>query len=177
MSLGDPISTATRACGLHTRPCCNIWSNKFEKFSYKLSWRSSLTSRNNIQEDNLIVPVIEISLFTLQCRNLLLTIEQTFAFSATHAKFFFRFSIASDVTSFSSLYTCLSFIRRLSPDGHNLQESLSITSAKTISPEKVKCNGQATLSEKRTREPRCFIGILIFPIYLPHQVKAKSLFK
>ncbi len=44
--------------------------------------------------------------------------------------------MASEVISCSSRYTCLSFIRRRSPDGHSLHESLSITSARTISPAK-----------------------------------------
>lgn len=58
----------------------------------------------------------------------------TLTLSATHSKFLLTVSSASWVTSLSSRYTCLSFMSRLSPDGHNLQESLSITSANTISP-------------------------------------------
>ena len=58
----------------------------------------------------------------------------TVTLSATHSKFRFTVSRASAVTSFSSRYTCLSFINLLSPAGHSLHESLSITSASNISP-------------------------------------------
>ena len=58
----------------------------------------------------------------------------TFTWSATHWKFLLTSLRPSGVTTDISRYSCLSFISRLSPDGHTRHESESITSAKTISP-------------------------------------------
>ena len=58
----------------------------------------------------------------------------TCTLSATHWKLRLTFSSASGVTCLSSRYTCLSFMSRRSPSGQSRHESLSITSATTISP-------------------------------------------
>ena len=45
----------------------------------------------------------------------------------------------------------------------------------TDSPQVSYPNGQATPSQKRTRKRCRFVGFLLFPVYLPHRVKAKAM--